>query len=159
TVPATPAQTCAGAGGSVAASGSTAAGLANYAQGSWAPGSALAPATYYWRARGTDNGALTGAWASAYQLIIAQAPVNTVLPGVSGPTTAGQVLTTTTGTWTGNSPINYTYQWRRCDASGSSCADIGGATASNYTLVDADIGSTLRAVVTGTNSYGASSAT
>jgi hypothetical protein len=39
-----------------------------------------------------------------------------------------------------------TLQWRRCDASGSSCRDISGATAPGYTLAALDAGSTLRVV-------------
>jgi hypothetical protein len=43
--------------------------------------------------------------------------------------------------------------WREIEAL-SSCADIPGATATTYTLTPADIGSTIRAVVTATNSTG-----
>ena len=35
----------------------------------------------------------------------------------------GQTLTPH-GTWTGTAPITYTYQWQRCDADGTNCADI-----------------------------------
>ena len=41
----------------------------------------------------------------------------------------------------------------------NACADIAGATASTYTLVAADVGNTLRVVVTGTNGGGSSNAT
>lgn len=41
-----------------------------------------------------------------------------------------------------------TYQWRRCDSSGASCVDIGGATSSTYVPVLADVGSTIRVVKT-----------
>lgn len=41
-----------------------------------------------------------------------------------------------------------TYQWRRCNSSGASCVDIGGATASTYDLVTADVGSRIRVVKT-----------
>jgi hypothetical protein len=86
------------------------------------------------------------------------APVNTVLPIITGTATQGQVLSTTNGTWT-NSPTGYTYQWRHCDSAGANCADISGATSGTYTLVYADAGFTLRVVVTATNPYGSTPAT
>jgi hypothetical protein len=85
-------------------------------------------------------------------------PVNTSLPTISGTTTQGQVLTSTTGAWS-NSPTSYGYQWRRCDAAGANCVDVAGATASTYTLVVADVGATMRVVVTATNAGGSTPAT
>ena len=47
------------------------------------------------------------------------------------------------GTWTGTPPITYTYQWQRCDATGTSCADIAGATGVDLRRsTAADVGST-----------------
>jgi hypothetical protein len=40
--------------------------------------------------------------------------------------------------------VSFTYQWERCDTNGDNCVDIGGATASTYTLVADDIGTTIR---------------
>ena len=79
-------------------------------------------------------------------------PANTVAPVVSGTATVGQLLSTTDGTWTGAATITFTYQWQR---NGS---NIGSATSSTYTLVDADAGNPIRCVVTGTNGVGNSSA-
>lgn len=79
-------------------------------------------------------------------------PINTVAPVASGTGTVGQVLSVTNGTWTGDATIAYTYQWQR---NGS---NIGSATASTYTLVTADGGTTVRCVVTGTNSTGTADA-
>jgi hypothetical protein len=87
------------------------------------------------------------------------APVNTTPPSISGTTTVGSVLTASTGTWTGTTPITYSYQWRRCDQAGANCSSISAATASSYKLVSADAGSTLRVVVTAVNSVGSSAAT
>ena len=39
------------------------------------------------------------------------------------------------GSWVGTEPIAYGYQWRRRDADGSNCVDIGGATLSTYAHV------------------------
>jgi len=82
--------------------------------------------------------------------------VSTASPVIQGTATQGQVLTTTNGSWT-NLPTSYTYQWRRCNAAGSSCADIVSATTSSYTLVLADVGQTLRIVVTARNPFSAPS--
>ena len=71
----------------------------------------------------------------------------------------GQTLTAANGSWSGSPTITYGYQWRRCDAAGASCVNIGGATSSTYSLVGADVGSTIRVVVTGTNGGGSASAT
>ncbi len=76
------------------------------------------------------------------------APTNTVAPVVSGTATVGQTLSCTTGTWTGDATIVFTYQWQRAGV------NIGGATASTYLLVTADVGSAIRCRVTGTNGAG-----
>ena len=81
------------------------------------------------------------------------APANTVLPAITGTTTVGQTLTTSNGTWTGTPTITYAYQWKRGGA------NISGATASTYVLVSADVGTTITATVTATNSVGNASAT
>jgi hypothetical protein len=87
-------------------------------------------------------------------------PTNTALPTISDTTPqSGQTLTAANGTWTGDAPITFTYQWQRCNASGASCVTIAGATAQTYTVQAADVGSTLRVVVTGRNAVGASAAT
>jgi hypothetical protein len=88
----------------------------------------------------------------------AAAPKNTAAPTVSGTTTVGSKLTGTNGSWSGN-PSRYTYAWSRCDASGSSCAAISGATSTSYTLTQADVGTTLRFAVTASNSAGSTTAT
>jgi hypothetical protein len=84
-------------------------------------------------------------------------PANSAAPTISGTTTFGQVLTTTTGTWS-NSPT-YAYQWSRSATSGGSYTNISGATSSTYTLVAADVGQYLKSTVTATNGSGSASAT
>ena len=80
------------------------------------------------------------------------APVNTLLPAISGVPAVGQPLHASTGTWT-NTPVSFAYQWRR---SGS---DIGGATSSDYTLVQADESTDITVTVTATNAGGSTPAT
>ena len=108
---------------------------------------------------GTNAAGSSAATAAASAVIVATAPVSTVLPAISGTLTEGSTVSGSTGTWTGTPTITYTYQWRRCNAAGNSCADIAGATSSNYTLVAADVGNTLRVVVTATNAAGSVNAT
>jgi hypothetical protein len=79
-------------------------------------------------------------------------PVNTVAPAVTGTATFGSTLSCTTGTWTGAPTPTFAYQWQRVTT------PISGATSSTYVLVAADVGSTIRCVVTATNPIGTASA-
>ena len=98
---------------------------------------------------------LAGRGEAAPQVI----PANTVPPVISGEATVDRTLTASPGTWTGTTPLSFTYAWQRCDATGGSCAVVTGATTPSYPLESADVGSTLRVVVTATNSDGAVSST
>ena len=80
------------------------------------------------------------------------APSNTVAPVISGTAVVGQVLSSTTGTWTGTAPITYSYQWKR------GATNIG-TNSSTYTLVSADAGQSITCVVTATNAGGSANAT
>ena len=85
-------------------------------------------------------------------------PANTAVPTISGTTTFGETLTSTTGTWS-NSPSSYAYQWSRAATSGGSYTNISGATSSTYNLVAADVGQYLKVTVTATNASGSAAAT
>jgi hypothetical protein len=80
------------------------------------------------------------------------APINTVKPAISGTASVGQELSASTGTWTGG-VTSYSYQWQKCTAA-AVCTDVDGATARTYGVRLADVGSTLRVVVTAHNSSG-----
>jgi hypothetical protein len=97
----------------------------------------------------TGRGALDGGPAGGVPV----APVNTVLPAISGTTTAGSTLSTTNGTWTGTLPIAYTYQWKR------NGVNIGGATSNTYLLALADLTTTITVVITAINAAGSTGAT
>jgi hypothetical protein len=84
----------------------------------------------------------------------ANAPVNTTRPSISGSAVEGNTLTASNGTWNGASPITYTYQWQRCDATGALCHNITDAKSQTYTPTSLDVGSTLRIVVLATNANG-----
>jgi surface protein len=97
---------------------------------------------------------INGNWMEAWEAITsgpAAAPVNTVLPNVTGTAVVGNALTTTNGTWT-NSPTSYAYQWKR------GATNIG-TNANAYTLVNADAGQSITCVVTATNAIGSTPAT
>ena len=74
-------------------------------------------------------------------------PSNTVAPVISGGTTVGQTLTCTTGTWTGDAPITYAYQWLRDGmiVTGSSASRV---------IIAGDVGAVLTCRVTATNGAG-----
>ncbi|WP_395657348.1 hypothetical protein [Nocardioides sp.] len=83
-------------------------------------------------------------------------PTNQVPPVISGTPAVGQVLTCSTGFWSGggpSDPIVYTYQWRRAGA------PIAGETTATHTVVAADSGTALTCTVTAASSGGSASAT
>jgi uncharacterized repeat protein (TIGR01451 family) len=105
----------------------------------------------------TDTNANGSSTAVSLDSTIVQSipPLNDTRPSISGNAQSGQVLSTNTGSWTSSSPLSYTYRWRRC---ASVCTNIPGANASSYTLVDADVGSTVDVIVSATNTGGGTDA-
>jgi hypothetical protein len=84
------------------------------------------------------------------------APVNVTPPIVSGTASADLgFLFATPGTWTGVSPITFTYQWLRCFGhTDGHCEPIPGATSSFYDPTGDDIDTQLNVAVIATNSAG-----
>jgi hypothetical protein len=78
----------------------------------------------------------------------AAAPTSSSAPEISGDALEGAELTTTDGVWGGYPAPTFAYQWQRDGL------DIGGATASAYTLVAADVGADVTCIVTATNTSG-----
>ena len=85
------------------------------------------------------------------------APKNTERPTISGTARVGQTLSASTGSWTGN-PTSFGFQWQRCDADGTNCSDVAGATSRTYTVRTADVGFRLRVQVTARTDKGSATA-
>lgn len=84
--------------------------------------------------------------------------VSTSTPAIAGTPQQGQTLTVDEGAWTG-APSGFAYVWSRCDATGSACAPIAGATANSYVPGIEDSGMTVRVTVTGSNAVSSNQAT
>ncbi|MEA2153347.1 MAG: hypothetical protein QOI18_1580, partial [Solirubrobacteraceae bacterium] len=105
-----------------------------------------------------SNTAGSSAPASSAQTaeVLAEAPVNTASPTISGTAQQGKTLSEAHGAWT-NSPTGFAYQWLRCDSSAANCVAIAGATAQTYLLVAGDVGRTIKVQETASNPGGSSS--
>jgi subtilase family serine protease len=86
----------------------------------------------------------------------AGSPVSSGAPAISGLAEQGQTLTAAPGAWS-NSPTSTTVRWESCNASGSSCTTITGATGRTLVLAGANVGSTIRVQESAENASGAGS--
>ncbi len=88
------------------------------------------------------------------------APTNSAEPTITyvHPIKIGTILTGNKGTWDGTAPLNYAYQWLRCDDDGLNCKKLTNATGTTYTVVSADASHTIRLDVTASNSDGKATA-
>jgi CHRD domain len=109
----------------------------------------------------TNSSGNTSVSSNLTAAVIAKAgsPVNTSLPRISGTPSVGQRLQASTGSWTGLSTSDFGYEWTRCNANGSACSGISGATGQSYGVGQADLGMALRVSVTAKNSTGSTIAT
>lgn len=108
------------------------------------PGTPIYPAT--WTASGTPVSSHWVIYENGEPVL--STPENVELPVITGTTTVGQTLSCSTGVWTGDEPIAYTYLWLRDGV------PIGGATNSTYLLTTSDYNTNISCQVTGTNSDG-----
>jgi hypothetical protein len=86
------------------------------------------------------------------------APVNSASPTIWGAAQEGQTLNASNGEWSG-SPTSYSYAWSLCDANGSSCSAISGATSATYKPATTDVGHRVSITVTAKNGTGSAHAT
>lgn len=98
-----------------------------------------------------DSSGATSASSAQTTVVQALPPSNTALPSITGAPGAGETLVASPGSWSGTSPISYTYQWQDCNSSGGSCTNISAATSSTYTLASSDVNDTVIVLVTASN--------
>jgi hypothetical protein len=81
----------------------------------------------------------------------AEFPTKRSDPSWRGVPQEGETLSGSTGQWLDANGLpctdcTFRYTWQRCNAAGSGCADIPGATSFSYLLVAADVGQRVRIV-------------
>jgi hypothetical protein len=76
-----------------------------------------------------------------------EAPSFVSKPVVQGDPIVGSALTAV-ATWTGDPTPTATYRWGRCPATSNICPEINGATAPQYVLTAADVGSRIAVEIT-----------
>jgi hypothetical protein len=86
-------------------------------------------------------------WLGAAPALADVPPSNSLPPTISGIAQQGRVLTADPGTWSGDDPISFTYQWS------------DGQTGSTVTLAADDVGQSLTVTVSASNPFGQDSAT
>jgi hypothetical protein len=86
---------------------------------------------------------------------VGTAPVNTVAPVISGTNVVGNILTVTTGTWTGSPAPTFEYWWKR---DGVPVTPIPTPGATTYNLTQLDAGYNITCEVYATNPSGTASA-
>src|SRR4051794_5717608 len=78
-------------------------------------------------------------------------PANGAPPAIDDTTpVVGETLNAAGDTWDGTQ-TSVTYQWRRCDGSGATCADIQDAAGPAYAVGTGDVGSRLQVRATAAN--------
>ncbi|HEV3035667.1 MAG TPA: hypothetical protein VGX72_12850 [Solirubrobacteraceae bacterium] len=102
---------------------------------------------------------LAATWGLSGGVAVASgAPINVSSPRISGTANDGQKLKAFTGSWSGQKPIAYAYRWTRCEASGEECVEISSASKRVYKVTSADVGHTLRVLVTASDASGSTRA-
>ena len=109
------------------------------------------------RVTATNADGSTAAASNPTAVVAAAIPVNTDRPSISGTPVLGNQLQANRGAWSGVQPITYRFRWLRCSTKGDNCSEIDGANDNTYTLVNADVGRTVRVRVTATNDRGSTS--
>ena len=111
--------------------------------------------TYALQVSATNTSGTTVAQTKLSAEVAALLPVATHAPQITGATVQQGILLGVAGdAWRTTSDTTYADQWQRCNAGGTGCVAIAGATNGLYTPVLADVGHALIATVTATNADG-----
>lgn len=86
------------------------------------------------------------------------APVNSIIPSITGDAIVGDTLTCFPGLWSGYPAPSFAYQLQSSANGTSGWTNVGGATASTYELISGDEGLYMRWAVTATNGSGSATA-
>ena len=108
------------------------------------------------RVTATNNKGSTLAESALTSVVVPPPPTSVSPPTISGISRVGVQLQATIGSWTDLDGA--TLGWQACDVSGTTCADIAGATGSAFVPQPAQVGERLRVVVTATNAAGVTTA-
>jgi hypothetical protein len=101
----------------------------------------------------TTDGEQASLYATYTPATAVAVPSSTAPPTITGTAQQGQTLTEHHGSWT-NEPTGYAYLWQQCDATGSNCKAITGATSTTYVARAEDVGHTIRVQETASNAGG-----
>ncbi len=80
-----------------------------------------------------------------------------LFPSITGPALVGQTLTAPQDVFSDEGTLSYTYQWQRCPTE-AECQPIEGATNSDYTPTEADIGDAILVSVSAEDEHNSTTA-
>ncbi len=106
--------------------------------------------------RGYDGPTGVGSPIGLSAFATAVSPADVSPPSISGTAEQAQTLSLSRGDWTGD-PSAYSERWLLCNASGSGCSPITGASGSTYAVPASAVGSTIRVQETASNASGSGS--
>lgn len=95
----------------------------------------------------------------SYHLTLTSFPHFTSPPAISGGPLTGEQLSSTDGSYEGETATGGARTWTRCDASGDNCSDIADSNSNTYTPQAADVGHRLRLRYSLTNALGSGTST
>ena len=139
--------------------GTTCERIAGATAKSYVPTSADVGRRLYFEVVASNAAGSDYAYSDGTAAVRSRGPALVSPPKVNGVARVGLLIDAASGAWSGVQPIQYAYQWQQCDAAGANCRDLPGELGIVFEVGRANVGSTLRVVVTATNVDGSVSAT